>query len=273
VTRLAVVIPTFNDGDMVADAVASVREDERVEVVVVDDGTTDVDSLAVLDQLRDESVAVVVRPNGGPGAARMTGVSATKAPFLFPLDADDLLVPGVLARLADLLEENPQAGVAWGDYTLFGDYAGRYHSPSSFLPWSVTWVNPYPICSLLRRSALEAVGGWAEADYEDWGLWLAFVEHGIGGVSLGDIVYRRRLHGADRAGPTFRRRHKTLYRELQDRHPKAFARRRELRRQEGPPAWKRVVYPVLFGSRTIVPFRVEAWMQRTMMRRGLRLSR
>jgi glycosyltransferase involved in cell wall biosynthesis len=273
VTRVAVVIPCHDDGEFVAEAVASVRESEPVEVVVVDDGSSDPASLAVLERLRSEGVEVVQQANAGPGAARMAGVRHTQAPFVFPLDADDLLEPGALAALADALEAEADAAVAWGDYVIFGDYDGRYRAPPAWLPWSLTYVNQYPICSLFRRSALERVGGWADREYEDWGLWLAFVEHGLGGVRVERVVYRRRLREGGRTGLGYRRRHRALFTQLQARHPGAFAARAELRRRERPSLIKRAVYPLLFGRRAVVPHRLEAWMQRTMMRHGIRLSR
>jgi glycosyltransferase involved in cell wall biosynthesis len=271
--RVALVVPCHDDGEFVAEAVASLREDEPVEVVVVDDGSTDPGSLAVLERLRGEGVRVIAQANRGPGAARMAGVRATEAPLVFPLDADDLLVPGALAALADVLEADPDAAFAWGDYVIFGDYEGRYRAPSRLLPWSLTYVNQYPICSLVRRSSLLAVGGWADGEYEDWGLWLAFVERGFGGRYAERVVYRRRLREGGRIGLSYRRRHQVLFRQLQQRHPQAFALRGELARRERPPRWKRAVYPLLFGRRALLPHAVEAWLQRVMMRRGLRLSR
>jgi glycosyltransferase involved in cell wall biosynthesis len=271
--RIAVVIPCHDDGELVAEAVRSVREREPVELVVVDDGGADPASHAVLDRLRTDGVRVVTRPNGGPGAARMTGVAETTAPFVFPLDTDDLLEPGALAMLADVLEQHPDAGFAWGDYLLFGDQQGRYRAPSRFLPWSLTYVNQYPICSLVRRSALLAVGGYPDRGYEDWSLWLKFAERGFDGAYASRLVYRRRLHGTARRGPDDRRRHEHLFAQLEARHPGVFAARADLRRRERPALWKRAAYPVLFGRRAVIPFALEAWLQRTMMRFGLRLSR
>ena len=272
--RVAVIIPTHDDAHLAAEAIASIRESEPVEVVVVDDATSDPASREALRMLEADGITVVRREvAGGPPAARMSGLAASSAPFVFPLDSDDLLEPGVLGELADKLEAAPGAGFVWGDYTLFGDQRGRYRSPSAFLPWTVTFVNPYPVSSLFRRSALEAVGGWQARGYEDWDVWLSFAERGLTGLPAGRVIYRRRLHGSHRVGPGDRRRHHELYAELQSRHPGLFARRPELRRAERPALWKRLVYPVLFGRRSVVPFRVEAFLQRTMMRLGLRLSR
>ena len=172
-----------------------------------------------------------------------------------------------------MLESNPDKQFAWGDYLVFGEYDGRYRAPSAFLPWTLTWVNPYPNSSLLRRDALDAAGGWPDGRYEDWSLWLRFVELGFSGVALDDVTYRHRLHGAHRVQRSQRLQHRRLYAMLKQRHPDAFGRRRALRAAERPPAFKRALYPVLFGPRAVVPIRVEAWMQRTMMRRAVALSR
>jgi len=250
-----------------------VREDEPVEVVVVDDGSTDAVTIEALDGLRAEGVTVVRQDNAGQGAARNTGLRHTSAPYVFPLDSDDLLNPGTLGRLADVLDAEPEeVAVAWGDYTLFGDYDGVYRSPPAWLPWSLTYVDQYPVSSLIRRTALEAAGGWQWRVYEDWDLWLSFVDRGLRGVHVEVEVYRRRMHGPSRSLAGARARHGELYRGLIERHPRAFGTRRELRRQERPAQWRRVVYPVLFGHRAVIPFRVEAFMQRTMMRLGIRLS-
>lgn len=266
--RVAVVIPCYNDGALAEEAVASVREEEPVEVVVVDDGSTDAETLRRLAALEDGGIKVVRRANGGLGAARTTGLEATSAPLVYPLDADDRLERNALTAMADVLDDDRDAGFAWGDYILFGDYPGRYRSPDRWLPWTLTYVNPYPVCSMFRREVLERVGGWSGRAYEDWDLWLRLVGHGVEGVRVDRAVYQRRLHGEARLLVQARRRHQRLYAELQRRNAEVFARRDELRERERPAAWKRAVYPVLFGSRKIVPIAVEAALQRTMMRRG-----
>jgi hypothetical protein len=275
--RVAVIIPCYNDGALLEQAVDSVEEDEPVELVVVDDGSTDPDTCAVLDNLAARGVRVERRENGGLAAARATGLAATSAPFVYPLDADDLLEPGALGAMANELERQPEAAFAWGDYDLFGDQDGHYRSPERWLPWTLTYVNPYPVCSLFRRAMLERAGDWRGADgaklvgahgYEDWDLWLRLVELGAVGVRVDRTVYRRRLHGSGRLLARARERHQDLYAELQERNAAVFAKREELRRSERPARWKRAAYPVMFGPRKVIPVQVEAFMQRTMMRRG-----
>lgn len=256
-TRVAVVIPTHDDGAFVGEAVASIVEAEAVEVIVVDDGSTDPGSLASLEDLRATGVRVLRQENAGPAAARNAGTAATVAPFVLALDADDLLVPGVLGRLADLLEARPGAAVAWGDYVEFGDRDRRSSVPDRLLPWSTTYVNLYTPSCLVRRDALDAVGGWPVIGYEDWGLFVALVGAGATGVHLGDVLYRRRIHGSTRRLRGLRRRHRVLYRELRGHYPEVFAQRRRWAQAEAPPRWKRLAYPVVFGRRLLLPAALE----------------
>ena len=266
--RVAVIVPCYDDGALAEDAVGSVQEQEPVEIVVVDDGSSEPETLERLAALEASGTRVVRRENGGLGAARTTGLAATEAPLVYPLDADDRLEPGALAAMADALEADPSLGFVWGDYVLFGEQGGRYRSPERWLPWTLTYVNPYPVSSMFRREVLEGAGGWEGRAYEDWDLWLRLVGEGVEGARIDRVVYRRRLHGEGRLLVQARRRHQQLYEELQRRNAEVFARRAELRLRERPAPWKRLVYPILFGPRKIVPVRVEAFLQRTMMRMG-----
>jgi hypothetical protein len=121
---------------------------------------------------------------------------------------------------------------------------------------------------MFRRSTLEQSGGWVGRAYEDWDLWLRLAGLGMSGVRVDRVVYRRRLHEDPRLLTGARERHADLYAEIQRRNATVFARRHELRAQERPAWWKRLVYPVVFGARKVVPLPVEAFLQRIMMRLG-----
>lgn len=266
--RVAVVIPCFNDGEFIARAVDSVPADGSAEVVVVDDGSTDPATIAVLARMQAAGVRVERQANAGPGAARTRALRHTRAPFVFPLDADDELEPGALDAMADVLEAHPGSAFTWGDYDLVGAERGRYRSPDRWLPWTLTYVNPYPISSLFRRETLERLGGWGDCGYEDWDLWLRAAGEGLEGVRTDRVVYRRRLHDDPRVRTIHRARHQELYATLRRRNTATFAARADFRRRERPAAWKLAAYPVLFGARTVVPLRVETLLQRLMMRSG-----
>ena len=247
---MAVVIPCFNDGDLVEKAVASVQEDEPVEIVVIDDGSTDADTLAALQRLEDAGTLVLRQVNAGPSVARMKGVHATSAPYIFPLDADDLMEPRALAALADALDANDAAAFAFGDYRIFGEDNVRIHMPP-WCPWSVMFKDLWVTSLLYRRRDLLAVGGWSFfIGYENWDLLMAFAEAGYDGVRIDEVTFQRRIQGRRRNAAS-RSRHGELYRMLVTRHEGLFAREAEIRRRASPPLWKRVAYPRLLGARPL----------------------
>lgn len=107
-----VVIPLHNMAASVLAAIESALDQSgpRCEVIVVDDGSTD---------LRDEALATVrtrirllTRPNGGPSAARNAGATHAKGRWLVFLDADDVLMPGCLDIHRAALATDPRAEIS-----------------------------------------------------------------------------------------------------------------------------------------------------------------
>jgi glycosyltransferase involved in cell wall biosynthesis len=262
---VSVIVPCFNDGPLAVQAVDSVAESEPVEVVVIDDGSTELQTREALGRLAERGVRVIGQANGGLAAARMTGLQNSTAPHVYPLDSDDQLVPGALSAMADALDRRPEAGFAFGDIEIFGDYRGLYLSPADFSLWAQTWANFIPVGSLIRRTALTEVGGWEPLGpgipegYEDWDLWMKLGEAGWTGERVPGVVYRRRrIKGARMLGRA-RPRHREILEVLRRRHPASFERRRALARAERIPLRRRLSYPLIFGIRNtnLIPYTLE----------------
>lgn len=244
--RIAVVIPCFDDGATLTEAVESARrQDEPIELVVIDDGSTDPRTLEVLTELEADGVAVVCQPNRGPGAARMAGFQRTTAPYVLPLDADDVLLPDVLGELAAALDARPRAAAAWGWYQRFGDESTLQQTARCLDPWQLTYQNDLPATALLRRTALDGVGGWATSrGYEDWDLWLSLAEEGWEGVGLPRLIYRYRRQGVRLAhGDVVQ--HTEIAERLATRHPRLWAARRRNWRRSRAPLAVRLALPLL----------------------------
>jgi glycosyltransferase involved in cell wall biosynthesis len=244
--RIAVVIPCFDDGATLSEAIASAyRQDEPVELVVVDDGSTDPATLEVLGRLESNGVSVVRQANAGPGAARMAGLARTTAPYVLPLDADDVLLPHVLGELAAALDARPRAAAAWGWYERFGDESTLQRTARCLDAWQLTYMNDLPATALLRRDALDRVGGWgASRGYEDWDLWLSLAEDGWEGVGLPRPVYRYRRQGVRVAHEDVAR-HDEIAERLAARHPRLWAARRRNWRRSCAPLAVRLMLPLL----------------------------
>jgi glycosyltransferase involved in cell wall biosynthesis len=243
-----VVIPCFNDGATVIEAVRSAQAQDRIdELVVVDDGSTDADTLEVFRSLQAEEVTVVHRANGGLGAARMTGVRATSGDYVFCLDADDRLLPGALADLAAALDADPELALAWGDYRLFGERSWRQETAPSLDAWQVSYQNDIPASVLVRRAALLEAGGWElRGGYEDWDMLMGLAEHGGRGVRVPIVVYEYRQHGPRMLGDSATR-HGEIHATLRRRHPGLFADRARAWRRSDAPWSLKLALPLIFA--------------------------
>ncbi|HUH15119.1 MAG TPA: glycosyltransferase family 2 protein [Gaiellaceae bacterium] len=271
--RVAVVIPCYEDGELLLDAVRSVREEEPVDVVVVDDGSQGEPTRRALEEAEAAGARVLrLERNQGVVEARMAGLATIEAPYVFPLDSDDVLVPGTLARMADRLDAAPEAVACFGDYLEFGGVRDNLRKvPERVDPFRVAYQNEFG-APLLRRSALEQLGGWAPGDgdpedfgYEDWHVWMGIAERGWQGVHLGPgvVSYKRRLHGTRRL-QSDRKRHARVYRRLRRLHPRLFGDLPAHRRRSELSAVRKLLYPLVYGRRPRFGFErsVRVWLDR-----------
>ncbi|HMK43290.1 MAG TPA: glycosyltransferase family A protein [Dissulfurispiraceae bacterium] len=131
---VSVVIPTYNRADLLPAAVQSVLDQTypNVEVIVVDDGSTDTTRTVMacfLDRIR-----YIVTDNEGPAHARNTGMKAATGKYIAFLDSDDLYLPCKLELEVCFAEQHPDVGVVctevsgMNDSGIFEEYHLRsYH--------------------------------------------------------------------------------------------------------------------------------------------------
>ncbi len=187
---VAAIIPCFNARRFVADAVHSalVQTYPRVEIVVVDDGSTDHLGDA-LHHFQDR-IKLVVQPHQGPAAARNRGIRETEAELIALLDADDQWHPDKIRRQVAVLESRPECCLVYTARQLIDEIGEPVQEGTTWYP-----LPPKPVQGeclvelvranrlmtssvLFRRAALGA--GWFDerlAACEDWDLWLRLAEH------------------------------------------------------------------------------------------------
>lgn len=254
---ITVVIPCFNYGRYLVEAVQSalVQVGGPPQLIVVDDGSTEPETLEILGSLPD-SVRVVHRPNGGPAAARNTGAAEADTPFVLMLDADDKLRPEALSLLRAPLEQDPTAGFSYGLMQYFGHWSGVLRFPQ-YDPYRLLYRSIISATSLIRRELYEDVGGFDAriAGYEDWDFYLGALERGWTGRRVNEVVLLYRRHGASKLEAD-RSSYRRGFAAIRRKRAGLYRRRRALAAQSELGVLGRLVYRTYFAWRP-VPARLE----------------
>jgi glycosyltransferase involved in cell wall biosynthesis len=197
--KVSIIIPCYNPGPMLREALASVeqmRNANLLEVILVDDGSSDAETTRILDGATKAGYSVVSQPNRGPGAARNTGIQLAKGEFILPLDSDNRLREVYLNEGVSLLKKNRRVGVIYADAEYFGERSGRWYVPD-FNLLSLIRMNFIDNCALYRRKLWEELGGYDDKKFlmgvEDWDFWLRLADHGTTFVHLDRIGFDYRV--------------------------------------------------------------------------------
>lgn len=176
---VSIVIPCYNSGQYLPEALASVEasDDGHLhEVIIVNDGSTDLATLTLLAQLEQQGYAVLHQLNMGPAAARNTGVRFAQAEYILFLDSDNMIRPYFIGTALALFARYPAVGVVHGQPNFFGDDVKSRFLARPFDRFSILSNNYIDICSMMRKDVWQEVGGLDEErlliGHEDWDFWI-----------------------------------------------------------------------------------------------------
>jgi glycosyltransferase involved in cell wall biosynthesis len=223
-------VPCFNLGAFVEAAVDSAVSQSftDTEIVVVDDGSTDAATVAVLATLERPRTRVVRSANQGLPAARNLGIRESAGEIICCLDADDLLEPTWIERGLARLDADPDLAFVSHWMQTFGDESWAW-TPGDCELATLLDVNSVNSAALVRRAVVDAVGGFDETmrdGCEDWEFWIRVTEAGFRGAIVPEVMYRyrrrpdsmsRRMNASDLRFE--------LYSALMVRHEDAYAER------------------------------------------------
>ncbi|MEM9532109.1 MAG: glycosyltransferase family A protein [Pseudomonadota bacterium] len=174
--RVSVVVPCYNAGPALAPCLASIlgQSVAELELILVDDGSTDGAVKAALEQHPDERIKLLQQSNSGAAAARNRGLAAARGAWINYVDADDLLAPDKLAQQLTYLAQYPEYAIIGGAWMRFtSDPPPAFTNPGDAL-WepldAVTWqvraltqnLMIQPAAWLLSRDLATRAGGWRE---------------------------------------------------------------------------------------------------------------
>lgn len=193
-----VIVPSHNDGDFLAEAIASVDECARyavetrrlhgVELTVVDDGSTDPETLRIMEHLRAAGRQVITTTGQGVSAARNAGRATSRTAAVIPLDADNRLRTALIDAVPRV--ESGMIDVVHGPWRRFG-MDDEIVNPIDMTFESLMVYNGIDGCALISRELLERLGGWDTelAFWEDWNLWLGAIRVGARVARMDTITF------------------------------------------------------------------------------------
>lgn len=180
--KVSIVIPCFNHGEFLHEAVDSVLNANRsdVELIVVDDGSTDERTQQEMHALETGRIRLIRQENKGLSAARNAGIRASTGQYILPLDADNRIRPAYIEHGVRMLDANPEVGIVYSDRNVFGMRPDRWVA-GPFDLRRLMQSNYIDACAVFRRAVWEQIGGYDEnmkQGFEDWEFWLSAYERG-----------------------------------------------------------------------------------------------
>lgn len=177
---VSVVIPFYNAGKYILEAVDSVEKyhDKSIfEVIIVNDGSTEAESLRILERLRVErGYQIIHQANRGPAAARNTGIRASRGRYVLLLDSDNKIRTRYISAGIEILDRDPKIGVVHGNADFFGVPDRPRFTPRPFDLQAIILGNYIDNCTVIRKRTWAEVGEFDEAriliGHEDWEFWI-----------------------------------------------------------------------------------------------------
>jgi len=204
---VSIIIPAHNYGRYISEAIESVlvQSYPNLEIIVVDDGSTDDTKTAVKNY---PTVKYVYQEHSGqptPARAKNNGIRLSKGEYIVFLDADDQLFPSYIEECMPVMKTDPKIGMVWTGSLLFGDDIKRLEN-GVYLPqvktphtrWSFYATPGGPIgAALIPRKVYDDVGSYDETlvSIEDLDFVIRLLHRHWKAKSISKPLHKYRMHG------------------------------------------------------------------------------
>jgi len=200
---VSAIIPCYNDGQYIREAIDSILSQtyKQVEVIVVNDGSDDDETLRILDTLEPPQITVYHKDNGGPASARNYGIKKCSGEYILTLDSDDKFAFDFVEKGLSILKAEPEIGMVTS-------YVKRYRGKnSSYFQLKAGGLenflkkNDASACLLYRYKCWDDAGGYDEEapGFEDWEFFINVTKQGWYVYSIPEYLFYQR----ERIGSTY----------------------------------------------------------------------
>lgn len=200
-SNISVVIPCYNHGSFLKEnleVLTPLMSKFNLEVIVVNDGSTDEYTLKVLEEVANSSILLINQENKGLAAARNCGINKSTGEFIIPLDADNILLEHYVTEgLKEFHNNNNNnLGVVYSNVEYFGAKSGIWKAPDFDL-FKLIKSNYIDACAIFRKSCWESISGYDEhmpfMGWEDWDFWMRLAIKGIQFKHIDKVGFKYRV--------------------------------------------------------------------------------
>lgn len=200
--KVSVIMPCYNDGAYIEEAIHSVKVQtyHDIEIIIVDDGSDDENTLRILNQLSDPNIVLLRTDRLRPPGARNAGIHRATGKFILPLDSDDRIEPDYIEKAVKIMNENNNIGAVYCYADLFGEKSGRWDLPNYSLDKMLV-DNIVFVTAMFYREDWEKVGGFKsnmKYGMEDYDFWLSILELGREIHQIPELLFHYRIKHTSR---------------------------------------------------------------------------
>ena len=196
---ISIIIPTYNNERVILESIDSALQQSytNIEVIIVDDGSTDNSAQKIKNHIQDKPKArFIQQKNMGPSAARNFGFEFSSGQFLVFLDGDDILHRDYVKECFRIFQKMPNISLVYSAAELFENGKGIWYI-EDYQMENLLIDNSIPIYAMIRSAVFEEVGKFdINLRYaEDWELWIRILKKYEGVYKIPDVLYyyRKRL--------------------------------------------------------------------------------
>lgn len=180
--KVSIIIPCYNQGQFIDEAIFSVKNQtyENIEIIVVNDGSTDELTLSKFKELENKGIFVLHTNNQGLSMARNNGIRESTGDYILPLDADDKIHNAYTEKAVEILDKNSEVGIVYCEAELFGEKTGKWDLPEYSFE-RILYDNMIFCSAFFRRIDYDKTIGYnpnMKYGAEDWDFWLSLIEIG-----------------------------------------------------------------------------------------------
>ncbi|MBU1565608.1 MAG: glycosyltransferase [Proteobacteria bacterium] len=225
--KVSVVIPCYNQGQFIDDAVDSVLAQSFTdfEIIVINDGSTDGLTNRLLHNYTKDKTRVIVTANMGLAAARNNGIAVAAGKYILPLDADDRIESTYLEKAVAILDADTEVGIVYCNARLFGAVETEWILPEYSLEKML--LDNLIFCSaFFRKDDWQEAGGYDPGmvnGWEDYEFWLGLIERGRKVVRIQDILFYYRVASDSMVRSKEKWQKVAMFRRIYERHQQLFS--------------------------------------------------